>query len=524
MQRSVDALATTVFDVVVIGGGILGACVARDAALRGMSVALVDRGDWGGATSSNSLHIVHGGLRYLQHGDLRRMRESIRERSIWLRIAPHLIEPFPVLVPATGWGLRSRLAFAAAITLNEAVSWDRNHDVSADRTLPRSRMLSRTESLSLVPELASYDPAGGVLFYDGLMYSSERLVLETVLGAAQAGALVANYVEVEGPLRNQGRLTGVMARDRLAGRAAFNIRARFIINASGPGAARLSAAIVEPSSHHLPPIGYTLAINLGVDSTGHDVAFALRGRARELFVVPWRGRTLIGTAHLSYDGEPRAFDPARVNVDAFVAEVETAWPTRAWSLGEVRFVHAGLVPGCVDSLRGTVRPDRHRWLLDHAIHGEPSLLTVSTVKFTTARRVAEEVVSRVCAKMGMVAQCRTAGTPLPGAPEGSMAELAADARSRHSNVAPLVLEHLVRTYGRRYGEVIRRAGSDLTSLEPVVPGTDVVPAQFTHAARREMAETVDDIVLRRTELGAVGHDAPLARRLAEHALAARHAS
>jgi glycerol-3-phosphate dehydrogenase len=533
MQRSLDTLQSTAFDLLVIGGGILGASVARDAALRGLRVALVERGDWGGGTSSNSLRIIHGGLRYLQHLDLRRMRESIRERSMWLRIAPHLVEPLPVLVSTSGWGIRGKPALRAALAVNDVVAWDRNRALAPDRLLPAGRVVSRAECLALVPELEAPELTGGVLFSDAQMYSSERVVLETVMGAVGAGAEAANYLEVTGPLRRGGRLEGVVARDRRDRAGSLEIRARVIVNAAGPGAPSLAAALLGVPVPR-PPIGYTLAFNIGVEATGHRVAFAIAGGTgdpnallrrgpRQLFVVPWRGRTLIGTAHLPFDGDPASFDPAGVDLHGFLAEVNAAWRGPAWSPDNVRLLHAGLLPGRTEEEGAArlVRLDTRHRLVDHTADGAPSLLTVVSVKFTTARRVAEEAVDRVCASLGRPAPCRTADTPLPGAPDGPVERLLADARRRHEGVAPPVLEHLVRAYGRHYEEVLRVAsgGGGPEWLEPLYPGGGAVYAQFIHAVRAEMALTTADIVERRTELGAVGSDSPALRARAAEALA-----
>ena len=526
MKRPADALASTEFDVLVIGGGILGACVARDAALRGLHVALVDRGDWGGETSANSLRIIHGGLRYLQNADVVRVRESIRERSTWLRIAPHLVTPLPVLVPSRGWGGRSRFALGAALAFTDALSSRRNRGVAADREIPAGRVLSRAECLALVPELESRNPTGAILFHDALMYSSERLVLENVMAAVDAGAAAANYVEVVSPVRQNGRLSGVTARDHGDGGGPFEIRARQIVNVAGASAPNLADILLGRPRPGRPLIVSTLALNLGVDPTGHSVAFAVSGRTRgrQLFVVPWRERTLIGTAHVAYDGDPTRFELPGSAVDAFLSDVNEAWPGRAWTHTDVRFVQAGLVPGRVNADGHTVQPDRHRWFVDHAADGEPSLVTVASVKYTTARRVAEESVNAVCARLRLSAPCRSAELPLPGAPDGQVSQLLATAEREHAGIAPRVLEHLVRAYGRRYADVIRGAGSDPAWLDPVGAGTPVVYAQFVHAARTEMAQTVDDIVMRRTELGAVGLDTPQARSLAAAALRAGHSA
>jgi glycerol-3-phosphate dehydrogenase len=534
MRRSLDTLESTAFDLLVIGGGILGAGVARDAALRGLRTVLVDRGDWGSGTSSNSLRIIHGGLRYLQHLDLRRVRESIRERSIWLRNAPHLVEPLPVLVPTYGWGLRGKAVLRAGLAANDLVSWDRNRELAPDRRLPGGRAVTRAECLSLVPELEGPGLTGGVLFSDAQMYSSERLVLETVMGAVEAGAEAANYLEVTGPLRRAGRLDGVVARAEDDGGRRLEIRARVIVNAAGPAAPGLAEALLGAAPVR-PPVGYTLAFNIGVEATGHRVAFAITGGARDpnavlrrgarqLFVMPWRGRTMIGTAHLPYDGDPSEFDPATVEPAPFLDEVNAAWPGTGWSRADLRVLQAGLLPGRVEGVGAArvVRLDTHHHLVDHAADGTPSLLSVASIKFTTARLLAQETTDRVCAKLGRAAPCRTAGAPFPGAPEVPVGELLADARRRHDAVVPSVLEHLVRTYGRRYEEVLRVAaeGAGPDWLAPLHPEGCVVFAQLVHAVRAEMARTTDDLVARRTELRAVGRDSAEIRARAALALAA----
>jgi glycerol-3-phosphate dehydrogenase len=504
--------------------------VARDAALRGMTVALVERGDWASGTSSNSLRIVHGGLRYLQHLDIKRMRESIRERSSWLRLAPHLVDPLPVLIPTYGHGLRSRALMRAALAVNDIVSWDRNDHLHPDRRLGPGRGVSRRECLELVPELETPGLTGGVLLHDAQMYSSERLVLETVIGASECGAIVANYVEVSGPLRRNGRLEGVRARDRAEtdGRA-LEIRARTIVNAAGPGAPSVTAGlldVVRPATS-----GYTVAVNVGVESTGHEVAFAIAARSndpnavlrrgtRQLFVVPWRGRTLIGTAHLPFTGDPAAFRLDETDVATFLAEVNDVWPGADWKRSDLRIVHGGLVPGTTAG-DGPVRLDKHHRIIDHARDGCPSLFTAVSVKFTTGRLLAEETVDRVCARLGRRAVGRSSDTPLPGAPDRPVSELCETAKRAYPDVEPRVVAHLVRTHGRRYDEVMRiaRTIERPGALVPIDPTSPTVFAQFVHAARSEMGLTPDDLLHRRTELGAVGCNSAAARSLAEEALA-----
>src|SRR5450755_886557 len=233
VQRDLPSLVRSSFDVLVVGGGIVGACVARDAALRGLRVALIERGDFGGGISWNSLKIVHGGLRSLQGLDIRQARHFVRERRAWLEIAPHLVEPLSFVVPTRGIGRESALVMRAGLALNDLVSRDRNEGVVASRRIADGRTLSRDELRALVP--GAFDGyTGGVLFHDAQLYSAERLVLAVLEDAVRAGAVIANYVEAVGAVSEGGVLAGVAALDAL-GAERFDVRAAMVVNAAGAG-------------------------------------------------------------------------------------------------------------------------------------------------------------------------------------------------------------------------------------------------------------------------------------------------
>ncbi|HEX7120402.1 MAG TPA: FAD-dependent oxidoreductase [Longimicrobiales bacterium] len=512
MKRAVDALGGDRFDVLVIGAGIVGACIARDAALRGLRVALVDRGDIGGGASANCLKIVHGGLRYLQSLDVRRMRASIRERSIWLRIAPHLVEPLPFVLPIHGRGLERRSVLCAALAINDVVSWDRNRGVPAERRLPRGRILSREECVALVPQLDAPGLEGGALIYDARMYSPERLVLEVARDAFAAGAAVANYVAFEAPLYGGGGLAGAWLRDRIDGRR-IAVRARLVVCAAGATAPDVARRLTGRAVA-APP--FSLALNLVVPALGPTVGFAVAdpaaGRnARKLFLVPWRGHTLIGTGHYPYAGDPHATEADRY-VDRFLAEASRALPGCAPAREDVAVVHRGLVPverGIAGGEPTLLR--RHR-ILDHAADGVPAAVTVVAEKFTTARRIAEEVVDLLFRKLGRPSPpCRTAELPLPGAPRSPSALLAEASRRFGDRLERDALEHLTRAYGRGYARVLGgEPGGDAGAL---------LRRQFAYGARNEMARRVEDLLARRTEIGPRGVRAPNAERLAGEALA-----
>jgi glycerol-3-phosphate dehydrogenase len=403
MKRAFADLAVP-RDLLVIGGGIYGATAAWDAAQRGLSVALVEREDFGAGVSWNSLKTIHGGLRHLPHGDVASLRESMRERRALLRIAPELVRPLGFLVPTRGWGAESRAALAAGLAANDLLAFDRNAGLSAGQRIPRGRVLSREEALALVPGLPKEGLTGAALWYDAQVASSERLTLAFVRAAAEAGARVVNHAEAVAFGRDGGRIAGATVRDTLSGEE-VTASARLVLLAAGPTTGSLLArgGVVRP------PGSFLRARNLVFDrSPGTSVAVGARSGGRYLFLVPWDGRTLVGT-HYEEEREGR---PARA-VGAFLEEARAAFPWAGLDARDLALVHEGLVPG--DG--GAEGLDRAARLHDHEKEDRiAGLLSVVGVKYTTARGVAEKVVDlalRTLRKPPVAS--RTAVTPLPHA-------------------------------------------------------------------------------------------------------------
>jgi glycerol-3-phosphate dehydrogenase len=507
VRRDIDALEDRDFDVLVVGGGIVGAFAAWDAALRGLSVALVERADFAAGASSNSLKFLHGGLRYLQKLELRSMREAVRERSIWLRNAPHLVHPIPVLVPLYGRGLDRPAVMRTALALNDLCSLDRNRGLDPDRRLPSGARLSAAECLELAPDLHATGLLGGVVFHDAQMYSSERLVLEVVQGAVAAGAVVANYVECVAANEVSGRAR-VRCVDRLTG-ADLRIRARTVINATGAEVFASAAAAPRP-----PLCRYSVAVNLMLRDTRLRTAVAVpadptRGGARRLLAVPWRGRTMIGTAHYALGPDPEeALDPQAL-AGRFLGEIRSAFAEPPISSDDVVRVHVGLLPLEPGSPPGSLALMRR----SRVIEDRSPFVQVVSVKFTTARAVAAAAVDRAVRRSGRGdPRSRTAEERFPHAPATPVSQLIESSKRARPDVPHDVLEHLVRCYGTRADAVMPDRWSDTLRI---VPGSPVIRSQFEHALRHEMAVHPGDLVDRRTELGAAGQGTAEALRLAE---------
>jgi glycerol-3-phosphate dehydrogenase len=519
----ITRLAGADLDVLVIGAGITGACIALDAVRRGLRTALVDRGDYGAGATANCLRIVHGGLRYLQHLDVRRSRESIHERSVWLRSAPHLVEPLPVVVPTMRGAFPPRWLLAGALAVNEALSMDRNAGIEPGRQIPRSRLLARDECLSLVPALDHAEVSGGVLFHDAIMYSPERLTLEVVQAARLAGALTANYVAFESARLDGGRVSGAVVRDALSGETA-ELRTKWIVNAAGARvnavAGRMTGAAEEAE---LP---YSIALNLVTRRALTGPAFTIRGAkgdpdrvvrsgARQLFVVPWRGQELVGTAHFPFLGKSTDAVLPDEYVNRFFEEIHNASPSIGLTRDDVRLVQWGLLPMATSRGDDVVRLLKHHRIIQHRVAGA---LSVVSVKFTTARRLAEEVVDRLTAQ-----RLSRGEAPLSLALPGKLS-VDVDAAVRHAcrqyaGMLPQdVIEHLVRAYGSRYEQVAALSQSVEGGSRRLAPDAPVIAAQLVHGAREENARTPEDLLWRRTELGARGLITTDAVQAAEEAL------
>ena len=446
MKRDPRALQDTLWDVLVIGGGIHGACAAWDAILRGLTVCLVDKADFASATSANTLKIVHGGLRYLQHADYRRMRESIGERRSLLRIAPHLVHPLPIVVPTYGHGRRGPEVLHLALVLNDLIGLDRNAGLDGAHRIPRGRIVSRRECLRLAPGLDAAGMTGAGIFHDAQVENSERLVLAFLQSAAKAGAELANYAEVTGLRRHQDGLMRAIVSDRLTGET-LAIRARSVINASGPWVDHVLGLAGAGGS---PRTSFAKAFNVVTRPLfgAHAVALPMRGGARLLFVVPWRGQSLVGTWYEPHDGRAADVRITEADVARLLGAINLACPALAVTLDDVRLVHGGLLPLSGRQLA------RHGRIVDHAQDGLPGVLSVVGVKYTTARLMAERVVDRV-------------------------------------------FEWLGRRPPRSLSAVVPLHGGDSATASSL-------RAEIRHAIRAEMAHTLSDLVFRRTELGTAG--------------------
>ena len=512
MHRDTATLSTARFDLLVVGAGIHGAFIAWDAALRGLSVAVIDAGDFGGATSANSLKVIHGGLRYLQQVNVRRVIESINERATLLSLAPHLVRPLPFMVPTRGYGKEGRAALALALWLNDRFGAVARQDLPPDRRIEPGRDVNRATAVDLAPPLESVPLDGGAIWYDAQASNTERLTLSVVQAAVAHGAIAANYLRCEELRVANGRVTGATLRDLIA-ETSFDVVARCVVNATGT-ALRVAGGTIAPTNAP----ARALAVNLITRPVAQTVAFGVRshrssvddpigGGRRYLFFAPWRSSCLMGTFYRPW----AATDPPRVSeelVAAILTECNEACPGLGLALDDVRRVHAGLLPvnpdpaatnGQAASGPASAPLMARARIVDQAAHGGPhGLVSVFGVKYTTARRVAEETVNVIYRTLGSSAPpCRTAS--VPRALDNS--EPSGEARGPFMQGTDAWLGRLDDVYGSGAPAVLAAANAlDPQAAQPLAPESPVLRAEVVHAVSREMAVRLSDVVFRRTDL------------------------
>ncbi len=478
------------FDLILIGAGINGSGVARDAALRGLRVLLLEKGDLASGTSGRSARMIHGGLRYLEHRDFGLVRESLRERATLLRIAPHLVRAQPLLIPLYEqnqhrlWQLRLGLT---ALDLLAALSRSR---------LSRHRMLSRDAVIDRVPGLDRERLLGAGVMPDAYAPHGERLCVENALAAATAGATVVTHAEVESLTVTDDRVRGVAFRDRLTGRQ-YEVMAPVTLNVAGPWVDRLLRDL--PRAERL--IGGTKGSFLVVDpfpGAPQDACFyeALSDK-RQLVVVPWNGFFLVGTTDLRFEEDPGTATVTQAEVDYLLDETNRAFPSAALDATDIRFSYAGVrpLPYQPEGAEGTIT--RKHIVFDHAPETE-GLVSVVGGKFSTFRSLAQEAVDLVFQKLGReVPRCTSARTPFPGAAVANFGEFCKRFRE-DSPLGDASTERLLSIYGTRSREVLELAGTDEDLLAPFDGETGAIGAEVVFASRREYAETLIDILAGRT--------------------------
>jgi glycerol-3-phosphate dehydrogenase len=513
MKRDLNRLADQHFDVLIIGGGIQGAAIALESARAGFDTALFEQKDFSHATSANSLKILHGGFRYLQKFNIKRMRASIKSQIEFKQIAPHLVVPLGCVIPTRGFGLRGRKSMRIALLINDLINWDRIAGQVNGHRLERGRILSKKEFLKILPSMSDSGFNGAALWHDALAMDTERLTLALVNEAYDLGACVANYVKAVQPMIQRNRIFGVVAEDT-EGHKQFGVRARTVINAAGPWVDRPFAALQNRNEgRSYWARGMNIVVN---KKLVHDFAVGLEGSAagiqykvkssrnkRFFFFIPWRGYTMIGTTYKRYDGDPEDSQVQREDIEEFVEEINAIYPSAHLAYDDVTFFHAGILPASKpDSANpDVVQLDNRYAVRNHGKkEGIKGLVSVRSVKYTTAPYIAHKVLKKVKIS-GRKQERAEAAKGKPGQMFSSAWASEWSDQKTNGSLSPDLVAHLESKYGKYSPKISRYITEDLRSDPWISRKPSLIKAEVLYAMKEEMALHLSDVVLRRCAFG-----------------------
>jgi glycerol-3-phosphate dehydrogenase len=485
-HRDFAKLAETEFDVAVIGGGMIGTGVARDAAMRGLKTVLFEKEDFCYGTSGRSSRMIHGGLRYLANYDLGLVREGLREREILLRLAPHLVRPLKFLIPVYG-GFLHKMKLKIGMILYDLLSYD--------KSLPNHKSISKAKVLEAEPALAENGLSGAYVYYDSQIALTERLCMENVISAQSHGALLLNHARAVGLGKESDVVSGVKVEDVLSGKTA-QFRSKLVVNVGGPW---LDEVVREVRGEKQPLARTTKGIHLVTPKVTKDAVALFASDGRAYFVMPWLDFELIGTTDTDYEKDMDAVKTEVEDVDYLRTEVQKAFPRTTFA--RIFYTIAGVrsllrIEGVKES-----SVTRRHIIYDHEKkEGLRGLVSVIGGKLTAYRGIAKDITDVVCNKLGSNAECATAKEKLPGADSTELEKvrMKTDSLATEHGISVETLERLVSLYGSRYTEVLDYLKKDRRLEERICKTQPDIMAEVVHAIEKESALTLNDFMIRRS--------------------------
>ena len=501
-----STVEATTYDLIVIGGGINGVAVARDGALRGLKTILIEKSDFGSGTTSWSSRLVHGGLRYLEYFEFNLVRESLREREILLQTAPHLVRPIQMTIPIYAQGSRSYWEIQAGMVLYDLLSYD--------KSLPNHRMLGGKKMQQLFRAVEPDGCCGAAQYYDAQVEYAERLCLEIVLSAQEAGATMLSYVTVTQLQRSGNRISSLVCRDSETGES-FTVHGHdqtVVINTSGPWVDQICRSGIQGNAP--APVGKTRKI--GGTRGSHIIVDKFPGApdealyvealtdGRPFFILPWLGMCLIGTTDIRFDGDLDKVHASNEEVDYLLNETNRVIPTAQLTRESVQFTYAGVRPLPYTEGKKTSSITRSHVLYDHTSEDVENMVSLIGGKLTTHRQVGEEMVDAALKKQGKQqrqprSHSATRQAPLPGAVSAS------EAKGMMTTANRDMVAHLLSIYGARTPQVLAIVEEFPELGEPILAGQPDIKAQIVYSIQSELARTYVDICRRRTAVSMRGN-------------------
>ena len=507
MERYTEHIQNEAFDVIIIGGGITGAALAYEAASRGLSVALFEKGDFSEATSAASSKLIHGGLRYLSNMEYGLVRESLRERKTMADIAPNFVYPLPMLFPHYRSSIKSnKWIIKIGLTLYDLLAVGRKNTWDKSKRIPRHKTVSPEKALRLQPIIKKEGLTGASVFYDCISIFPERLALAFIKSALYHKAKAANYARVAGFLLDDTKknVCGVTVRDLLKERT-YSVRSKVTINCAGPWADRiLQTLLKDENAGHLKRSEGIHIITKQI--TNNDAAVsAITPNGRHCFLIPWRGHTLIGTTDKPYDGHPDDYRVTRESILELIHEVNGSFGDLCLTLNDVLYTYGGLRPLVESRTKETYRSSRKYEIQDNSADGIGGLLTVEGGKWTTSRRLAEKVIDRLRDKPGLsIGPSVSARQYLKGSEIRDINTFLARIKGENRDFDGETIDYLRRVYGTEHEKVLALAHHDHDLAQRLNSDGEIL-AQVVYGVRYEMAHTLKDMVLRRTGIATLGN-------------------
>jgi len=516
LKRFTEKFEGEKFDVIIIGGGISGAAVAYEAASRGLSVALIEKKDFGGATSSATSKLIHGGLRYLATMEFGLVRESLRERKIMENIAPNFVYPIRFMITTNStkltnakWVIKMGMIIYDILSFDKCFTWDRS------KRIPLHTTYSKEKVLKLEPNIKKEGLTGASVYYDCISIFPERLTLAFIKSAATHGARVANYAEVEGFIfSDEKRITGVIVRDKITNKR-LKIFGEMTVNCGGPWAdIILGLAKKEVPGEHLRR---SEGIHIITRKLVNDhIVGSITPDGRHIFIVPWRGHSLIGTTDKEYIGRPDDYRVTDESIQELLDEVNATFGDGRLSFKDIQYVYGGLRPLVEDQTKDVYQSSRKYEIYDNAADGIEGLITTEGGKYTTSRNLAENVLTMIARKLNRkLGRTISDKFYLSGSEIADMEEFLRNIKKENTDFPSNTVEYLARNYGLEFAGVLAIARTNKALARPINDDGEIL-AQVVYAVRREMAETLNDILFRRTGIGTLGHPGePVLRQVAE---------
>lgn len=511
MKRFIEQKKIENFDLIVIGGGITGAAVAYDAASRGLKTALVDKKDFGWATSAATSKLIHGGLRYLNNLEFGLVRESLRERKTFENIAPNHVTPIPFLIPGYNRLKNNKWMVRAGMILYDILSFDKGRTWDKANRVPCHKWLSRKDVLKLEKDVRPENLTGGSIYYDCQSVFPERLTLAFVKSASEAGASVANYAGVKSFIRENGKVTGVKVQDNIRG-GVKELYGKLTVNCGGPWAdIVLNMAENEKNTngkndnakkHQIKRSEGIHIITRQICDKHAVVLWTPEGR--HFFLVPWRGHTLIGTTDKDYEGDPDNYRVSKESIEELLRDLNASYGDGKLSIDDVVFAYGGLRPLVDDQTEGSYESSRKYEIYDNAEDGLEGLMTVEGGKYTTSRKLAQSVVDSIEKKLGLQGEkCGTDKKYLAGSEIKDLEAFYKECFEKYSEFDREVVAFLAENFGTDIHSIMDIAKKDKKLAAPLGE-TGEIAAEAVFSLRNEMVMKLTDLVFRRTGAGWLG--------------------